>query len=272
MSFNKQQLLHMMANPSSISEETLEELQDVVTEYPYFQLAHTFIAKAKHDAQAPDAITSLNHAAVYAPSRRLLRQIFYDNLCIEEEKENAGNDNSVYQELEENLSNLRSNRAQNLQKEQEEEAEDNSKKKLTSEKEESSISPSEKEEPPSPEKRKESTGNEPYLLDYLKDVEHPIQSDRLGINQKRQMELIEKFMTSERDVTIRWRTQEEQPVDLSEKNPDAAAGNFATENMAGIYVKQGKKDKAIQIYEQLSLKYPQKKTYFAEKIESLKEK
>lgn len=37
-------------------------------------------------------------------------------------------------------------------------------------------------------------------------------------------------------------------------------------------IKQGKIDKAIDIYEKLILKYPQKKAYFAEKIENLKSK
>jgi hypothetical protein len=37
-------------------------------------------------------------------------------------------------------------------------------------------------------------------------------------------------------------------------------------------LKQGKTDKAIEIYEKLIIKFPEKKSYFAEKIESLKNK
>ncbi len=48
---------------------------------------------------------------------------------------------------------------------------------------------------------------------------------------------------------------------------------LASESMADIYVKQGKYDKAIDMYRKLSLRNPQKNTYFARKIEEvLKEK
>ncbi len=47
---------------------------------------------------------------------------------------------------------------------------------------------------------------------------------------------------------------------------------FVTETLANIYAKQGKIDKAIEIYTQLSLKNPKKKTFFASRIRFLKEK
>lgn len=47
---------------------------------------------------------------------------------------------------------------------------------------------------------------------------------------------------------------------------------FVTETLATIYVKQGQIDKAIEIYEQLSLKNPEKKTFFASRIRFLKDK
>ncbi|MDR1155207.1 MAG: hypothetical protein LBL04_10865 [Bacteroidales bacterium] len=57
--------------------------------------------------------------------------------------------------------------------------------------------------------------------------------------------------------------------DLSEglrENPD-----IATETLADIYAVQGHKDKAIEIYEHLILKYPKKHIYFAAQIDRLKE-
>ncbi len=49
--------------------------------------------------------------------------------------------------------------------------------------------------------------------------------------------------------------------------------DLASESLADIYIKQGKYDKAIDMYKKLSLRNPQKKAYFARKIEAvLKEK
>jgi len=44
----------------------------------------------------------------------------------------------------------------------------------------------------------------------------------------------------------------------------------ATERLAEIYTLQGLNDKAIEIYDKLILKNPEKRAYFAEKIEKLK--
>lgn len=48
---------------------------------------------------------------------------------------------------------------------------------------------------------------------------------------------------------------------------------LASEALAAVYLKQGRHDKAIEMYKKLSLRKPQKKAYFARKIEEvLKEK
>ena len=58
-------------------------------------------------------------------------------------------------------------------------------------------------------------------------------------------------------------------VDLSEKSSKDDF-ELVTESLAEIYLKQGLKDKACKIYEQLSLKNPEKSIYFAELIEKMK--
>jgi len=47
-------------------------------------------------------------------------------------------------------------------------------------------------------------------------------------------------------------------------------GEVITELMASIYINQGHTNKAIQVYEKLILKYPEKKSYFADLIEDVK--
>ena len=47
---------------------------------------------------------------------------------------------------------------------------------------------------------------------------------------------------------------------------------FVTETLAEIHVKQGNYPKAIQIYEGLMLKFPEKNTFFASRIRFIQEK
>ena len=82
MSFKQPQLWDALQHPRDISSDTVAEMEATLDKYPYFQVLYTLIAKAKHDQQTPDAYESLGKAAVYAPNRQLLRQVFYDELLL----------------------------------------------------------------------------------------------------------------------------------------------------------------------------------------------
>ncbi|WP_161887675.1 hypothetical protein [Pontibacter russatus] len=62
--------------------------------------------------------------------------------------------------------------------------------------------------------------------------------------------------------------KQEPQEDLSLRNSKIKKG-IASESLANIFLNQGKVKKAIKIYEQLLLKYPEKKSYFAGQIEKL---
>ncbi len=80
--------------------------------------------------------------------------------------------------------------------------------------------------------------------------------------------LIDKFVQNEprlnrnEEIDLEGNIAEES---IKEKNP------VVTELMANIYINQGYYDKAIEVFEKLILKNPEKKDYFAAKIEETKQ-
>jgi hypothetical protein len=81
-------------------------------------------------------------------------------------------------------------------------------------------------------------------------------------------ELIEKFVNEQPSIKISPPKDEDQ-IDLSETSIKEKKP-VETELMANIFINQGKFDQAIAIFEKLILKNPEKKDYFAAKIDELK--
>jgi len=85
-----------------------------------------------------------------------------------------------------------------------------------------------------------------------------------------QTELIDKFIiTNPRIEPVREKSN--LPVEDLSKPHVEEKESFVTETLARIYVTQGYYSKAIEIYEKLSLKFPEKSSYFAAQIEKVKE-
>jgi tetratricopeptide (TPR) repeat protein len=68
-------LQNLLAHPYRIAESELEALEELVTQYPYFQLGHLLIAKYAQDQESMLAPQKTRRAAVYAYDRRLLRKL-----------------------------------------------------------------------------------------------------------------------------------------------------------------------------------------------------
>ncbi|MEI6047575.1 MAG: hypothetical protein WCS03_01635 [Bacteroidota bacterium] len=98
------------------------------------------------------------------------------------------------------------------------------------------------------------------------------QRDAGGKNTKKQIqsELIDKFIIANpRIEPVKGKTNL-LSEDISKPFIEEE-GCFVTETLAKIYVNQEYYSKAIDIYEKLSLKFPEKSSYFASQIEKVKE-
>ena len=81
--------------------------------------------------------------------------------------------------------------------------------------------------------------------------------------------LIEKFIKE--NPSISRPKQEFFSPERAMKKSEVLDLTIATETLANIYLKQGYPEKAIKVYKQLELKFPEKLSYFATLIEKIKE-
>ena len=96
--------------------------------------------------------------------------------------------------------------------------------------------------------------NRKYLQTYI---------DRNFINQNF---IIDDFIENEPKIK-RMKKFDKKAIDLSKNKNNIL--NFESENLAKIFIKQNKPNKAIKIYKKLILKNSEKKAYFAKKIKEL---
>jgi tetratricopeptide (TPR) repeat protein len=83
----------------------------------------------------------------------------------------------------------------------------------------------------------------------------------------KQQDLIDKFIATNPKIQFNNKFEYEDPTGSWQ---ETESETIFTESLAKIYIKQGQYAKALQIFEKLNLKYPEKSTYFADQIRFLK--
>jgi hypothetical protein len=96
--------------------------------------------------------------------------------------------------------------------------------------------------------------------------------DPVDENSKKQLQsdLIDKFIIANPRIETNREKSSQPGYDISLPSSEETGG-FVTETLAKIYINQMYYSKAIDIYEKLSLKFPEKSSYFASQIEKVKE-
>jgi ABC-type sulfate transport system substrate-binding protein len=118
---------------------------------------------------------------------------------------------------------------------------------------------------PSPKRRKPPKDD---LIETIKRKEKQVIVDS---KKKEQIDMIKAFSKKEfKLATIKEIEANQNTENLAETSTQLHE-NLLSESFAKILAQQGKKVKAKEIYEKLALKFPDKRTYFADLIEKLKE-
>jgi hypothetical protein len=108
--------------------------------------------------------------------------------------------------------------------------------------------------------------NDSFILDESEPIVEPDKTSRKQI----QSDLIDRFIIANPRIEPQKDKNFVGNEDISKPFVEESEG-LVTETLAKIYVGQGYYSKAIDIYEKLSLKFPEKSSYFATQIEKVKE-
>ncbi len=109
-------------------------------------------------------------------------------------------------------------------------------------------------------------------LDYFS-MENPGESGNGNKNKKPEDELIDRFIQSRPRIIPRKEPEADgsSAISVGKEEEKGSDSGFFSETLAKIYLKQGYYTKAMHAYEKLSLKYPEKSSYFASQIEKIKQ-
>lgn len=270
----KDRFLLLVKNYTSLSEEEAVELDHLQNDFPFSQVIHNLAARAAQDNQLDSHDKLLRISAVYATDRTVLKQLMTEPRSaktatpavsipeyVDEEKvttkfssktESGLSGDDLINEIAIDLKKLKELR-HNF---------------------EVSMEEYENAHPATPPKKKNKKANEPKpeeidtadgLIEEIRSTKKEIGPE--GDRQKEQIEIINQFIKT--SPIIGKGKSVASSEDLTEPSNDFS-DHIISETLVDILLKQGKKDKAIEVLRKLIWKFPQKKAIFAAQIETLK--
>jgi len=244
---NRQQFYQWMNDPASLNSDSLPDLQQLALDYPYFQTARLLHLLNLRRLQDYRFEVELRRVAAFAADRQRLREW----LGILEEPEN--------------LPGLASEKQESLPPSSEKVQVDAHLRIL-----EEQIKTSLNEIELNKSRLRELIEEKKAIVGEtdLQTEDFPDQDKKFSLRPLPKDELLEEFLLqkqSQSDGRVTFYSPEESARRSIEEND-----GVLSETLARLIAAQGKKEKAIKIYQQLMLKNPQKSSYFATQIEKLR--
>ena len=272
LALDKETFSYWVTHPEDLTPTDLVQLQESVAVYPYCQSLHTLIAKAASVHQRSQTVPYARQAAAHALSRNALRKLidnefqWSDNLLTKLNELSAKHVSipDDYQQESYALFKAKAGLSNGfpklalLQWTNQDERNDEPSEPVA-------VVPT----PEDPTLRETSLQHD--LVQIAETTPASPAPSPEDIERQRQFDLIESFIKNEPRISP-IKAKPEEPLEQEDltKRAKPVGGGFATESFAKILAKQGKIDKAAEIYKQLMVKNPEKKAYFAAKISELK--
>ncbi|QKZ14785.1 hypothetical protein [Spirosoma sp. KUDC1026] len=263
---DKETFSYWVTHPDDLTPTDFSQLQDSIQTYPYCQALYTLTAKVASAHIRPQAVSSIRQAAVHALSRNALRKLidnefqWSENLLSKLNELAAGHVAIPDDYQQESYALFKAKTGLNA-----------TIPRLTLLQLPSYFTAAEPQTVPQPE---DPTLTETQLQEGLSQIvavePAPSEPDLLAQQRQQQFDLIDSFIKAEPSISrVGLKSGESfNQEDLTKRNQPATNG-LVTETFAKILLKQGKTDKAIEIYQQLIVKSPAKKAYFAAKISEI---
>jgi hypothetical protein len=237
-------IVHYIEHPDMLDNRTLAEVEKLVKTFPYFQTAHLLFLKNQHNIRSIDFNERLKYSAAFIPDRGLLYHLINrTEIKIQEHTR------------EEDFSTRSSTGDVSLQ---------------SGSRDDEAVREQPEGALPGPgEKGKHEAYSFTGWLSYLQESRHD--EPRPGPYEQTdtsQNYLIDQFLRNAPSIKPD-ESKMQDTEDISEESV-RTDDQLLTETLAGIYLQQGYYEKAIRAYEKLSLKFPEKSTYFATRIEEIK--
>lgn len=307
-----EQFIELVRSPVNAGEQHISSIEKIIADYPYFQTAHLLYAKALHNSGNLNYHTALKRTSVIAGDRGLLYRLIqqkpdakFVQLVKEEAKTTKENTSSisitydVVPVLRTEITpkhETSEHETRNIQPETKEpafvkpEAKPESLEEVIMKPIVEAYVETEILKITGKEEKQETVdlATERSFSDWLKAVGQgtPIISQSKQEEKSEEKQSLQpKLKTkSERQQHLDRLLAEDLRISKPEKDKDFFAASektrgsvienedLVTETLAKIYVMQGNRGKAIRAYEILSLKYPEKSSYFASLITEIKNK
>jgi hypothetical protein len=245
----RENIIAFVHDPNKLDQSSLGELEALRDAYPWFQTAHLLVAKNHHNIDSVKFHEVLRDTAAYAGDRTVLYHLINPPVTKTRNASMEAPGNSLEVRPDQPAEPSTPQRDVDLLTENPDTPEPAGAHRL-----EEYTTPS------------ETSPLEAYPFTGWFDHFQSIQTGKP--DSTKQEDLVDKFIRDSPviprggDVTSNGRDMS-QPSSME-------SDSFMTETLARIYEKQGLLKKAIYAYEKLSLKYPEKSTYFAAQINRLK--
>lgn len=279
---NSTELTYLLNKPNAINARQIEDLDKILVEYPYFQSARSLNLKGLFNQNSFRYNETLKKVAAYTTDRSILFEFITNEDFV-------GIQKGFFEEKQADILNISVNGSiiVDITKEQ------TATKQVVNTLEESILLSIEKSnlEPTKPEssdsgktiteileiekplvfeKNEKHSFQEWLQISQIKPISRAQPGDKIEVSDSKllsKLDIIDKFIENNPKISP-VKKNAEIPV-LNLKPEDNSY--LMTETLAKVYLEQKKYSKAIQAFEILILKYPEKNAFFADRISLIKE-